>query len=162
MSFHNLSSQQNGYRAMKIAVASDHAGYEEPAPFYKPEIIKYLQARGVEVLDCGTSGPESVDYPDYAQKVCDAILQGQADLGVLICGTGIGVSIAANRNKGIRAATCATPDMASLCRTHNDANILCVGRRILSLETCFKLIDIFLDTPFSEGERHVRRVQKMG
>ncbi len=146
---------------MKIAVASDHAGFEGPEPHYKPEIIKYLQKRGVEVLDCGAFGPEAVDYPDYAQKACDAILRGEADMGVLICGTGIGVSIAANRNKGIRAATCVTPDMAVMSRTHNNANIICLGRRILRLDECLKLIDIFLDTPFSEGERHVRRIQKM-
>ena len=146
---------------MRIAVASDHAGFEGPEPYYKPEIIRFLQQRGLEVLDCGTFGCEAVDYPDYAQKACDAILRGEADMGVLICGTGIGVSIAANRNKGIRAATCVTPDMAAMARTHNDANIICLGRRILSLDECLKLIGIFLDTPFSEGERHIRRIRKM-
>jgi len=114
------------------------------------------------VVDCGTSGPESVDYPDFAQRVSEAILNGEADLGVLLCGTGIGVSIAANRNKGIRAATCATEDMARLAREHNNANVLCIGRRILSLPECLRLVDVFLSTPFSEGERHKRRVAKMG
>ena len=147
---------------MRIAVGSDHAGYEDPPPYYKPAIEAHLRARGHELLDCGTNSPASVDYPDYAANVCNAILDKHADRGVLLCGTGIGVSIAANRFPGIRAAACATPDMARLAREHNDANVLCVGRRILSLEDCLRLVDIWLDTPFSEGERHIRRVAKMG
>jgi len=147
---------------MRIAVGSDHAGFDEPPPYYKPEFIKHLESRGVEVVDCGTSGPESVDYPDFAARVCETILSGKADRGVLLCGTGIGVSIAANRFKGIRAAVCANEEMARLSRDHNNANVICLGRRILSLETCIKLIDIWLDTPFSAGERHSRRVAKMG
>lgn len=146
---------------MKVAVGSDHAGYEGNPP-YKPELIKHIESLGHEVIDCGTSGPDSVDYPDYAQGVADAVLQGKAERGVLLCGTGIGMGIAANRNKGVRAATCATPEMARLCRDHNDANVLCIGRRILSLPQCLELIDIFLTTPFSGGERHQRRVCKMG
>jgi len=147
---------------MKIAVGSDHAGFEEPKPYYKPAIIQHLEAQGHEVVDCGTNGPDSVDYPDFADNVAAAILDGQAERGVLLCGTGIGISIAANRHKGIRAATCATPDMARLAREHNDANVICVGRRILALDTCLELIDLWLATPFSNGERHVRRVGKMG
>jgi len=146
---------------MVIAIGCDHAGYEGEAPFM-PEIAKHLRAQGHTVVDCGTNGPESVDYPDFAQRVSDAILRGEARYGVLLCGTGIGMSIAANRNPGIRAAACATPDMARLAREHNDANIICLGRRILSLAECTELIDIFLGTPFSEGERHKRRVAKMG
>ncbi len=147
---------------MRIAVGCDHAGFDEPKPYYKPEIVKHLEARGVDVLDCGTDGPESVDYPDYAAKVCQAILNGDAERGVLLCGTGMGIAMAANRFKGIRAAVCISPDMALLARTHNDANIIALGRRILSLEECLHLIDIWLDTPFSEGERHLRRIAKMG
>ena len=147
---------------MRIAVGSDHAGYEAPGPAYKPEIMKRLEELGHEVVDCGTWGPESVDYPDIAQKVCDTILRGNADCGVLVCGTGIGMSIAANRNKGIRAAACATPDMAMLARGHNNANLLCLGRRILPLQQCLQMLEVFLDTPFNEGERHQRRVAKMG
>ncbi len=147
---------------MRIAVGSDHAGYEEPAPSYKPKIVEHLERHGHEVVDCGTSGPEAVDYPDFAAKVCQSILDGQAACGVLLCGTGIGMGIAANRHKGIRAATCATPDMARFAREHNNANVLCMGRRILALEDCLKLIDIFLATPFSAAERHRRRVGKMG
>ena len=146
---------------MKIAIGSDHAGYEGAIPF-KPELVKHLESLGHEVLDCGTTGPEPVDYPDYAQKVSEAVLRGAADYGVLMCGTGIGMSIAANRNRGIRAAACATADTARLAREHNDANVLCLGRRILSLKTCIELLDVFLNTPFSEGERHKRRVAKMG
>ena len=147
---------------MKIAVGSDHAGFESPPPWYKPAVIEHLKSLGHEVVDCGTNGPDSVDYPDFANRVAHSILSGEAERGVLICGTGIGVSIAANRHKGIRAATCATPDMARLSREHNNANVICLGRRILSLDACFQLIDIWLDTPFSGGERHTRRVTKMG
>lgn len=147
---------------MRIAVGSDHAGYEEPPPYYKPEIMKHLKRLGHEVVDCGTDGPQSVNYPDFSAKVAQAVLDGRADMGVLLCGTGIGVSIAANRYKGIRAAVCTIPDMARVAREHNNANVLCIGRRILSLDECFKLIDIFLSMPFSSAERHARRVAKMG
>ncbi len=147
---------------MRIAVGSDHAGFEKPEPLYKPMIIKHLQMRGHEVVDCGTSDDASVDYPDFANKVCDAILSDQADRGVLLCGTGIGISIAANRHKGIRAAVCVTPEMAELARKHNDANVICLGRRVLRLEACLQLIDRWLGTDFDGGERHSRRVQKLG
>lgn len=146
---------------MRIAVGSDHAGYEGEQP-YKPEIAKHLEGLGHQVVDCGTSGPEPVDYPDYAQEVCETVLRGDADYGVLLCGTGIGMGMAANRNPGIRAATCATADMARLAKEHNNANVLCIGRRILSLEQCLELVDIFLTTPFSGADRHKRRVAKMG
>lgn len=147
---------------MIIAVGSDHAGYEGDAPQYKPAIMEHLRAQGHQVIDCGTGGAESVDYPDFANAVCDAMLAGRAEVGVLICGTGIGMGMTANRHKGIRAAVCATPDMARLSREHNDANILCMGKRILPLDQVLALLDIWLDTPFSGGERHCRRVQKMG
>jgi ribose 5-phosphate isomerase B len=147
---------------MKIAFGCDHAGFEGPEPYYKPEIVKYLTDLGHEVLDCGTFGPESVDYPDYANAVCKAILKGNVEVGVLLCGTGLGIGMAANRHPGIRAATCTQDEMVRLARGHNDANVLCIGRRLLSLEDCFRLIDIFLNTPFDGGERHIRRVGKMG
>ncbi len=146
---------------MKIAVGSDHAGYEGEKP-YKPAIINHVDARGHEVIDCGTSGPEPVDYPDLAKCVADAVCAGRADMGILVCGTGIGMAIAANRLAGVRAATCANRDMARLAREHNDANVLCLGRRILTLDTCIELIDVFLDTPFSNAERHKYRVAKLG
>ncbi len=151
---------------MKIAVASDHAGYEMPedgdGPPYKPAIIAHLKEQGHEVVDCGPYGPESVDYPDYAAKVCEAILRGEAERGVLLCGTGIGISIGANRFPPIRAAVCVTADMATLAREHNDANVLCMGRRVLKLDQCKEFIDIFLTTPFSGVDRHIRRVEKLG
>ncbi len=147
---------------MRIAVGSDHAGFEEPQPYYKPAIVEHVKVLGHEVVDCGADGPASVDYPDIADNVCSAILSGAADAGVLVCGTGIGISIAANRHPNIRAAACTTEEGARLSRSHNDANVLCLGRRISTLEESFRLIDIWLATPFSEGERHKRRIAKMG
>ncbi len=147
---------------MIIAVGCDHAGYEGPPPLYKDAIVNHLRNAGHEVVDCGAFGPESVDYPDYAGKVCRAVLEGGADLGILLCGTGIGMSIAANRHPGIRAAVCTTRDMTVLSRTHNNANILCLGRRVLAIGECLDLVDLWLSTPFSNGERHARRVSKLG
>lgn len=146
---------------MKIAFGCDHAGFDDPKPYYKPALIEHLEAAGHTVVDCGTDGPDSVDYPDFADKVCDAV-RGDADVGILLCGTGIGMSMAANRHKGIRAAVCATTEMAELSREHNDANVLCIGRRILSIEECLAIVDTWLATGFSGGKRHVRRVGKMG
>ena len=147
---------------MIIAVGSDHAAYEGEAPLYKPALMEHLAALGHEIIDCGTCGPESVDYPDFADAVCREVLSGRAGAGLLICGTGIGVGIAANRHPGIRAAVCATPDMARLSREHNDANVLCLGKRILDLDQARELINAWLTTPFSGGERHCRRIQKLG
>lgn len=147
---------------MIIAVGSDHAGYEQPEPLYKPAIIAWLQSQGHTVIDCGTSGPESVDYPDFANALCREVLNGNAHYGVLICGTGIGIGMAANRHPGIRAATCTSPEMVRLARAHNDANVITVGRRILTLDQCVELISLFLDTPFEGGERHNRRIAKLG
>jgi len=146
---------------MRIAVGSDHAGYEEPPPYYKPELMGYLEGKGYDVVDCGTDGPESVDYPDFAHSVAEKVGTGDAKLGLLICGTGIGVSIAANRHPGVRAAVVTTPEMARLSRQHNNANVLCLGRRLLTLDQCKELLDIWLETPFEEGERHRRRVDKL-
>ena len=146
---------------MKIAIASDHAGFEGTPP-YKPEFIAHLTTAGHEVVDCGPSTPDAVDYPDYAEKVAQAILEGRAERGILMCGTGIGMSISANRFKGIRAATCTNMEMVNLSREHNNANVLCLGRRLLSLEECFEMIDLWLTVPFSTAERHERRVAKMG
>jgi len=147
---------------MKIAVGSDHAGYEGPEPCYKPKITKHLEEQGHEVLDCGTGSADAADYPDFADRVSEAILGGKAEYGVLVCGTGVGMSMAANRHRGIRAAACANAKMAQLSREHNEANILCLGRRILPIEECLEILDIWLETSFSGAERHVRRVSKMG
>lgn len=147
---------------MRIAVGSDHAGYEDPPPHYKPAIMAHLEEKGHEVVDCGTNGSESVDYPDFADRVAEAVAKGEAERGVLVCGTGMGIAMAANRHKGVRAAVCVTPEMARLSREHNNANVIALGRRTLSLEQCKELIDIWLETPFSGGERHKRRIAKMG
>ncbi len=146
---------------MRVAIGSDHAGYEGPPPLYKPSIAAFLAEKGLEVVDCGTNGPEPVDYPDHAQAVCQAILEGRADWGVLVCGTGIGVSIAANRHAGIRAAVCTTPEMAALARRHNDANVVCLGRRVLTLEQCEAVLTAWINASFSGDPRHARRVGKM-
>ncbi len=146
---------------MKIAFGSDHAGFEDPGPHYKPELIQFIASLGHEVLDCGPQLGESVDYPDYGRKVAEAIKDGAAERGVLLCGTGIGISIAANRYPEVRAAVCVNEDMARLSREHNDANIIALGKRLLSLEECKNLIKIWLETPFSGVDRHQRRVDKL-
>jgi len=146
---------------MRIAVGSDHAGYEDPPPHYKPAVIEHLEQHGHTVIDVGCFGPDRVDYPDIAKEVCNAVLCGDADRGLLICGTGMGIAMAANRYKGIRATVCVTQEMARLARDHNNSNVLCLGRRIISLNECLDLIDIWLDTPFSDGPRHARRLGKM-
>lgn len=147
---------------MKVAVGSDHAGYEgTEQQHYKPAMIAHLRAAGHDVIDCGTNGPEAVDYPDYADAVCQAVLNGEAERGVLLCGTGIGIGIAANRHRGIRAAVCTSADMAKIAREHNDANVVTMGRRLLTLPECLDIIDAFLQTPFSGADRHQRRIEKM-
>ena len=147
---------------MKIAVGSDHVGYEDPPPHYKPELMAHLGIKGFDVVNCGTDTPESVDYPDVAETVCEKVLSGEAALGLLVCGSGIGMSITANRHKGIRAAVCTTPEMARLSRQHNHANVLCLGRRLLSIDECKEIVDAWLDESYSEEPRHARRVEKMG
>jgi ribose 5-phosphate isomerase B len=121
-----------------------------------------LDKLGYTVIDCGVNSPESVDYPDLAEAVSEKVLSGEVEVGVLMCGTGIGVAMAANRHRGIRAAVCVTSEMARLSREHNNANILCFGKRILSLEEALEILDVWLATPFSNDARHVRRICKMG
>ncbi|WP_431859435.1 ribose 5-phosphate isomerase B [Azospirillum sp.] len=140
-----------------VALASDHAGTQ-----MKAELKDALAKRGLEVLDLGTDGPESVDYPDFADAVAAAIRDGRAQRGVLICGTGIGISIAANRHRHIRAALCSDPTCARLAREHNDANVLALGARVVGIEIAKDCLTAFLDTPFEGGERHSRRVGKLG
>lgn len=146
---------------MRIALGCDHSGFEGP-PFFKEEIAAHVRGLGHEIVDCGTFGPESCDYPDFANNVCEAILSGKADEGVLLCGTGIGISIAANRHPGIRAAVCTTEFMAEMAREHNNANIICLGRRVLSLDLCKSLLNTWFQASFKGGERHERRVAKLG
>jgi len=140
----------------KIALASDHAGYE-----LKDAIKAKLAAEGYETLDLGTNGPESVDYPDFGTAMGKAIENGDAERGVLVCGSGIGISIAANRNPAVRAALVQNGLAAKLSRQHNDANVVALGARLIGIEVAFDCIDSFLNTDF-DGGRHQRRVDKMG
>ena len=141
---------------MKIAVGADHAGYE-----LKQRLTEALQRHGHEVLDLGTHGTQSVDYPDFAGAVADAVAAGRAERGLLVCGTGIGMSIRANREPGVRAAKCNDPLEARMARAHNDANVLCLGARVLDASVAEELVSLFLSTPF-EGGRHAARVAKLG
>jgi ribose 5-phosphate isomerase B len=143
-------------RADKIAIASDHAGFE-----LKSMLAAELKQAGYDVLDLGTHAVDSVDYPDFANHLATAITGGRVSRGVLVCGTGIGVSIAANRHKGVRAAVCRDTTDARLAREHNDANVLALGARTTGVETAKDCLKTFLATPFSGG-RHARRVEKLG
>ncbi|MBO5072415.1 MAG: ribose 5-phosphate isomerase B [Eubacterium sp.] len=136
-----------------IALGSDQAGYE-----LKQVIIRHLEERGLEYKDYGSYNADPVDYPVYGKKVAHAIVEGECDKGILICGTGIGISIAANKIKGIRAAVCSDCFSAEATRLHNDANILAFGARVIGPGLAEKIVDTFLDTEFSGVERHQRRV----
>lgn len=138
-----------------IAIGADHAGVE-----LKNQLKQDLAAAGYEVLDLGTDGPASVDYPDYAAKVAEAVAEGRAQKGVLVCGSGIGMSIAANRNPKVRAALVHDALGARLSRQHNDANVVCFGSRLTGVEVVRDALKAFLATDF-EGGRHARRVEKM-
>ncbi|WP_027400261.1 ribose 5-phosphate isomerase B [Anaerovorax odorimutans] len=140
---------------MKIALASDHGGFE-----LKEEIKKYLESRNYEILDLGTNSTESVDYPSFGKACGDAVSSGQAEKGIVCCGTGIGISIAANKVKGIRCALCTNTHMAEMTRKHNDSNILAMGGRILSKQEALEITKAWLDTEF-EGGRHQRRVDML-
>jgi ribose 5-phosphate isomerase B len=140
-----------------VAIASDHAG-----PSMKEALKAVLKERGFEVLDLGMHGEDSVDYPDYGKAVGEAVTSGQAKLGVVICGTGIGISIAANRIPGVRAAICHDVTSARLAREHNDANVMALGARLVGPEVALDCLDAFLATEFSGAERHVRRIGKLG
>ncbi len=139
-----------------IAVGSDHGGYE-----LKQEIISYLKEKNLEYKDYGTDSKESCDYPVYAKKVANAIVDGECDRGILICGTGIGISITANKIKGIRAALCHDTFSAQATREHNDANILAMGARVVGPGLALKIVDTFLNTEFSNDERHIRRIEQI-
>jgi len=139
-----------------IAIASDHAGVE-----LKGALKAELEAMGRRVLDLGTHGPESVDYPAFADALAEALRDGRAARGVLVCGTGIGISIAANRHRHVRAALCHDSASARLARAHNDANVLALGARLTGVETAKDCVHAFFDTAF-EGGRHARRVAMLG
>ncbi|MDH5722814.1 MAG: ribose 5-phosphate isomerase B [Alphaproteobacteria bacterium] len=139
----------------KIAIASDHAGYN-----LKSAILEQFRDR-YDWLDLGTNSTDSVDYPDFGKKLAETIINGEAEQGVLICGSGIGISIAANRYKEIRAANCTDVTMARLSRQHNDANVVALGERLVGQQVAFDIIETFLSTEF-EGGRHQNRVNKLG
>jgi len=155
--FHNSFSQyafdlDNGGMTM-IAIGCDHAGFE-----LKEEIRKYLESKNIEYKDYGCFSTESVDYPEYGVKVAKAVASGECEKGLLFCGTGVGISISANKVKGIRAVVCSEPYSAKLSRMHNDTNILALGARVVGVELAKMIVDIWLNTPF-EGERHLRRIK---
>ena len=140
---------------MKIAVAADHGGYK-----LKEKVKEHLLERGIEVEDLGTHSEESVDYPIYGKLCGEAVASGQADLGVVVCGTGIGISIAANKVHGIRCGLCTSVEMAHLTKQHNNANILALGGRTTGEELAMEIVDEWLDTQY-EGGRHQRRVEML-
>ena len=139
-----------------VAIGADHAGFE-----LKSALSAVLQNLGFSVLDLGTDGPNSVDYPDFADAVAMAISDGSAQYGLLVCGSGIGMSIGANRHAGIRAALCHDQETARLAREHNDANVLVLGARLTDQELARKCAEVFFSTKFDGGERHARRVAKL-
>jgi len=141
--------------AMKIALGADHAGFE-----LKDKIKQHLSEQGIEVQDEGTNTADSVDYPDFARKVAETVADQRATLGVLVCGTGIGMAISANKVPGIRAANCDTVFEAQMSREHNDANVLALGARILKPEAAMEIVDSWIKTNFAGG-RHQRRVEKI-
>lgn len=138
-----------------IAIGSDHGGY-----LLKEEIKKHLKEKGYEFKDLGTDSTASCDYPVYAEKVCRAVQSGECEKGILICGTGIGMSMCANKCKGIRAAVCGDHFSAEFTRKHNNANVLCLGARVIGAGVAMQLVDIFLTTEY-EGGRHEKRVEMM-
>ncbi len=140
---------------MRIAIAGDHAD-----PEMKDQLASFVEGLGHQVANLGTNGPDRVDYPDFARKVCEAVQKGEADFGILVCGTGIGMSIAANKFRGIRAANVTLPEVAPLARQHNDANVLTLSARFVDEPTNEQIIANFLDAQF-EGGRHAGRLAKI-
>ena len=138
-----------------LAIGSDHGGFA-----LKQEIMQHLREKGVEYKDFGTYTEESCDYPEFGEAVARAVAGGECERGIAICGTGIGISIAANKVRGIRAAVCGDCYSAEMTRRHNDANVLCMGARVVGSGLAMKIVDVFLETPF-EGGRHARRVAKI-
>ena len=140
---------------VKIAIGSDHAGFE-----LKQVIVDHLSARNLDYVDCGTNSLVSVDYPDFAKKVAEEVNNKDLVMGILVCGSGQGMAMTANRYKNVRAAICHNSDVAKVTREHNDANILCLGSRFIEKIEALKCVDTFLSTDF-EGERHLKRINKI-
>ena len=143
-------------RKTRIAIGSDHAGFE-----MKEELKKFLSETGYEYKDFGTNSSESTDYPIYGRAVAEAVAAGECDRGIIICGTGIGISIAANKVPGVRAGACYNTDMARIVREHNDTNVLALGARITAIPLAMDIVRAWLETEFSQGERHLRRINKI-
>lgn len=141
---------------MKVAIGCDHGGIN-----LKPVLVDYLNKKGIEFKDFGTFGTESVDYNDYALPVAESVANGEYDLGILICGTGIGMSIMANKVKGVRCGHCHDVFSAKMTRLHNNANVLALGERVVGPGLMLEIVDAFLSTDFSYDERHMRRVEKI-
>lgn len=140
---------------MKISIGSDHAGYE-----YKNSIILYLQEIGIEILDHGTFNSDSVDYPDFIHPVAKDLETSNVDFGIVICGSGNGAAMVANKHPSVRCALCWNPEVVKLSRAHNNANVLSIPSRFVNIETAIKMVEVFLESPF-EGGRHQKRVQKI-
>jgi ribose 5-phosphate isomerase B len=140
---------------IKIAIGSDHAGFE-----LKQIIVEHLSSRNLDLIDCGTNNLDSVDYPDFAKRVADEVSNKDLVMGILVCGSGQGMAMTANRYKDVRAAICHNSDVAKVTREHNDANILCLGSRFIEEAEALKCVDVFLSTDF-EGERHLKRINKI-
>jgi ribose 5-phosphate isomerase B len=139
-----------------IYIGSDHAGYD-----LKEVLKKYMAEKQIKFIDLGCFSLESVDYPDIAREVCEKVVEEKNATGVLICGTGIGMMMSANKRPGIRAAVCTHELMAKMARLHNDANVLCLGSRVIGVELAKHILDIFLETEFEDEDRHKRRIAKM-
>jgi len=140
---------------MKIAIGADHAGF-----VYKDKIVKYLTEKGIEIQDFGTFSTDSVDFPDFAHPTAEAVETGKADFGILLCGSGQGVNMTANKHQGVRSALCWNTDIARLTRQHNNANVIALPARFVAYEYAVEMIEIFLNTEF-EGGRHEKRVGKI-
>ncbi|MDX5325400.1 MAG: ribose 5-phosphate isomerase B [Bacteroidota bacterium] len=140
---------------MKIAIGADHAGFE-----LKSKVLDFLKERGIEAKDFGAYSLESVDYPDFAHPVAEMVESGDADLGIVICGSGNGINMAVNKHQGIRSALCWQPELAALARQHNNANVLALPARFIDVNTALECVDSFLNSSF-EGGRHERRVNKI-
>lgn len=140
---------------MKIILGADHGGYE-----LKNNVAEWLKTQGHQIKDVGTFSPESVDYPDYAKIVGEEVVKGNFDKGILVCGSGVGISIAANKVKGVRAVLCHDVVMARLSREHNDTNIIAMGGRFIAKDLAYEILNVWLNTEFSGG-RHARRIEKI-
>ena len=151
-----MTAQKRERKKNMIAIGCDHGGVE-----LKDEIVKHLEKKGIECKDVGCYTSESCDYPVYAKKVTDLITSKECKEGILVCGTGIGMSIAANKVKGIRAAVCGDCFSAQATKEHNNANVLCLGARVVGPGLALKIVDTFLETEFSNGERHIRRIDML-